>query len=155
MIVAIAAVVPLVFVVVPMVIAVIVTLTVTVMCRRNDTGRHNRHQSQQNACRNNAMHIRTLLNGVAANRVTNEPHVVLTTQGPLERSAGAAPAVHLGRAQPRKLLKINVIAVHAVSAQSPGAVGQTRAPILSKSALPRGGTCSSRWRGLPNAGKLL
>jgi hypothetical protein len=57
MIVAIAALVPPVFVVIAMVIAVIITFTVTVAWR-NDTGRHNRHQSQQNACRNNAMHIR-------------------------------------------------------------------------------------------------
>jgi len=56
------ALVPGVFVVIPMVIAIIVTFAITIT-RSNDAGRHDRHQGQQRAGRSNSTHIRMLLRG--------------------------------------------------------------------------------------------
>jgi hypothetical protein len=64
-----AAVMPGVLVVVPMVIAIIVTFTVT-LTRSKDAARHNRHQSQQQAGRCNLTHVRMLLKGGQGSRVT-------------------------------------------------------------------------------------
>jgi hypothetical protein len=55
-----AAVMPGIFVVIPMVMAIIVTLAVTIT-GSNHTGRHERHQSQQQAGRSNSTHIRILV----------------------------------------------------------------------------------------------